>query len=206
MLLLLIKQGGNGLNLTGAVGGPRPGLGVAEAERVTQEPSCGGMPLREHVRPLCVLHRRRQQRARCAEPRATPRTLAQPAPPLPASLSALRHCSTTPFLLSLVCLPCLAPLPAEAQHVVLCEPLLDPAVEAQAVGRVDRIGQQRATHVHRCLARRRRSLTPCACACRRQPQALTALQAPGTGNAGRAMTFSIMCAAVPVQVCGGADD
>lgn len=42
----------------------------------------------------------------------------------------------------------------EAQHVVLCEPLLDPAVEAQAVGRVDRIGQQRATHVHRFVVER----------------------------------------------------
>lgn len=39
----------------------------------------------------------------------------------------------------------------EAQHVVLVEPQLDPAVEAQAVGRVDRIGQLRATHVHRCV-------------------------------------------------------
>eukprot|EP00887_Chlorella_sp_A99_P002685 scaffold6.g2685.t1 len=36
-----------------------------------------------------------------------------------------------------------------AQHVVLVEPLLDPAAEAQAVGRVDRIGQKRETHVHR---------------------------------------------------------
>lgn len=43
---------------------------------------------------------------------------------------------------------CLSPF-AEAQHVVLVEPLLDPAVEAQAVGRVDRIGQKRSTHVHR---------------------------------------------------------
>lgn len=41
----------------------------------------------------------------------------------------------------------------EAQHVVLVEPSLNPAVEAQAVGRVDRIGQTRATHVHRCDSR-----------------------------------------------------
>ncbi|KXZ52879.1 hypothetical protein GPECTOR_8g26 [Gonium pectorale] len=37
----------------------------------------------------------------------------------------------------------------EAQHVVLMEPQLDPAAEAQAVGRVHRIGQSRPTHVHR---------------------------------------------------------
>ena len=38
---------------------------------------------------------------------------------------------------------------AEAQHVILTEPLLDPAVEAQAVGRVHRIGQTQPTFVHR---------------------------------------------------------
>lgn len=38
---------------------------------------------------------------------------------------------------------------AEAQHVLLVEPLLDPAVEVQAVGRVHRIGQAAATTVHR---------------------------------------------------------
>ncbi|KAK9844145.1 hypothetical protein WJX81_005910 [Elliptochloris bilobata] len=37
----------------------------------------------------------------------------------------------------------------EAQHVVLVEPLLDPAVEAQALGRINRIGQTRDTWVHR---------------------------------------------------------
>ncbi|KAL3154028.1 hypothetical protein ABBQ32_013579 [Trebouxia sp. C0010 RCD-2024] len=37
----------------------------------------------------------------------------------------------------------------EAQHVILTEPLLDPAVEAQAVGRVHRIGQTQPTFVHR---------------------------------------------------------
>ena len=37
----------------------------------------------------------------------------------------------------------------EAQHVVLMEPLLDPGMEVQAMGRVHRIGQQRVTVVHR---------------------------------------------------------
>mmetsp|Transcript_47933 Transcript_47933/g.120974 ORF Transcript_47933/g.120974 Transcript_47933/m.120974 type:complete len:432 (+) Transcript_47933:304-1599(+) len=40
----------------------------------------------------------------------------------------------------------------EAQHVLLVEPLLDPAVEAQAIGRVHRIGQVHETWVHRFLA------------------------------------------------------
>jgi E3 ubiquitin-protein ligase SHPRH len=37
----------------------------------------------------------------------------------------------------------------EAQHVVLLEPLLDPALDVQAIGRVSRFGQMRDTHVHR---------------------------------------------------------
>jgi SNF2 family DNA or RNA helicase len=37
----------------------------------------------------------------------------------------------------------------EAQHVVLLEPLLDPALDVQAIGRVSRFGQTRDTHVHR---------------------------------------------------------
>lgn len=37
----------------------------------------------------------------------------------------------------------------EAQHVVLLEPLLDPALDVQAIGRVNRFGQTRTTHVHR---------------------------------------------------------
>ena len=75
-----------------------------------------------------------------------------------ASPTALRRthgcsshtCQHTPCCPLPACLR--SPLPAEAQHVVLAEPLLDPAVEAQAVGRVDRIGQQRSTHVHRCAS------------------------------------------------------
>jgi E3 ubiquitin-protein ligase SHPRH len=39
----------------------------------------------------------------------------------------------------------------EAQHVILIEPLLDPAKEAQAFGRVDRIGQTKKTFVHRFI-------------------------------------------------------
>jgi E3 ubiquitin-protein ligase SHPRH len=37
----------------------------------------------------------------------------------------------------------------EAQHVVLVEPLLDPAQELQATGRISRFGQTATTHVHR---------------------------------------------------------
>eukprot|EP00258_Populus_trichocarpa_P032016 XP_024448035.1 E3 ubiquitin-protein ligase SHPRH-like [Populus trichocarpa] len=39
----------------------------------------------------------------------------------------------------------------EAQHVVLVEPLLNPADEAQAVSRVHRIGQEKRTLVHRFI-------------------------------------------------------
>jgi len=41
----------------------------------------------------------------------------------------------------------------EAQHVLLLEPVLDPALEAQAIKRVDRIGQTKPTCVHRFLIR-----------------------------------------------------
>lgn len=41
----------------------------------------------------------------------------------------------------------------EAQHVVLVEPTIDPGIEAQAIKRVDRIGQTRTTCVHRFLIR-----------------------------------------------------
>jgi E3 ubiquitin-protein ligase SHPRH len=39
----------------------------------------------------------------------------------------------------------------EAQHVILLEPVLDPGAEAQAMKRVDRIGQTKPTCVHRFL-------------------------------------------------------
>lgn len=39
----------------------------------------------------------------------------------------------------------------EAQHVVLVEPLLNPAAEAQAISRVHRIGQENRTLVHRFI-------------------------------------------------------
>lgn len=38
-----------------------------------------------------------------------------------------------------------------ASHVILLEPLMDPGAEAQAVKRVDRIGQTKATCVHRFI-------------------------------------------------------
>ncbi|WCJ20101.1 zinc ion binding DNA binding helicases ATP binding nucleic acid binding [Euphorbia peplus] len=41
----------------------------------------------------------------------------------------------------------------DAQHVVLVEPLLNPAAEAQAIGRVHRIGQEHKTLVHRFIVK-----------------------------------------------------
>lgn len=39
----------------------------------------------------------------------------------------------------------------EARHVILVEPILNPAAEVQAIGRIHRIGQTNATIVHRFL-------------------------------------------------------
>lgn len=41
----------------------------------------------------------------------------------------------------------------EAQHVILVEPLLNPAVEAQAISRVHRVGQEKQTFVHRFIVK-----------------------------------------------------
>lgn len=41
----------------------------------------------------------------------------------------------------------------EAQHVILVEPLLNPAAEAQAISRVHRIGQENRTLVHRFIVK-----------------------------------------------------
>jgi E3 ubiquitin-protein ligase SHPRH len=41
----------------------------------------------------------------------------------------------------------------QAQHVIFVEPILDPGEEAQAIGRIDRMGQSKSTFVHKFLIR-----------------------------------------------------
>ncbi|CAL9111471.1 unnamed protein product [Musa textilis] len=41
----------------------------------------------------------------------------------------------------------------EAQHVILMEPLLNPATEAQAISRIHRVGQDKETFIHRFLVK-----------------------------------------------------
>ena len=41
----------------------------------------------------------------------------------------------------------------EANHVLLVEPILNPSNELQAIGRVHRLGQKRATTVHRFIVK-----------------------------------------------------
>ncbi|URD93147.1 E3 ubiquitin-protein ligase [Musa troglodytarum] len=41
----------------------------------------------------------------------------------------------------------------EAQHVILMEPLLNPAAEAQAISRIHRVGQDKKTFIHRFLVK-----------------------------------------------------
>ena len=53
----------------------------------------------------------------------------------------------------------------EAQHVVLVEPLLNPAAEAQAISRVHRIGQENKTLVHRFIVCALFCLCNVSCSC-----------------------------------------
>jgi E3 ubiquitin-protein ligase SHPRH len=41
----------------------------------------------------------------------------------------------------------------EAQHVILVEPLLNPAAEAQAISRIHRVGQDKSTFIHRFIVK-----------------------------------------------------
>jgi len=48
---------------------------------------------------------------------------------------------------------CVAPLPLAASHVFIMEPNLNPAVEAQAIGRAYRMGQMSSVSVYRMVVK-----------------------------------------------------
>lgn len=131
VLLLLMKQGANGLNLTGETQQCRA---TTPFDAPRPWPLLPPPPQLSPPSPGC---RRRRTCSRLAQ-----------ALRLHAKCCCMLACCLAANWPHHPLFDC----PAEAQHVVLAEPLLDPAVEAQAVGRVDRIGQTRATHVHRRAA------------------------------------------------------
>ncbi|KIY95607.1 hypothetical protein MNEG_12356 [Monoraphidium neglectum] len=102
-----------------------------------------------------------------------------PAPAPPASASAR-------VLLLLVSQGGLGLNLTEAQHVVFAEPLLDPALEVQAIGRVHRLGQRRAAHVHRFLVEHTIEENVGALAAQRAAAMDMAAAAPSRGGASAA--------------------
>ena len=57
----------------------------------------------------------------------------------------------SPFLILILCVSFASLRSLQASHVFFLEPLLNPGAEAQAIGRVHRIGQAKKTYVHRFI-------------------------------------------------------